>query len=185
MKNIVGIRFGKLEIIEFVGSKQFGKTKKRLYRAKCDCGGEITAIGESFKSGKTTSCGCLRWQSGNNSKKWNGFGEISGDFWDRTKRSALNRKLEFSISIEEAWNLFLKQERRCSISGLPLVFFFSKSNKNQTTASLDRINSNLGYVSSNIQWIHKDINKMKNSFDENYFVEICDLISKNKLGNKK
>ena len=36
--------------------------------------------------------------------------------------------------------------------------------KNEQTASLDRIDSTKGYVPGNIQWVHKDINRIKNKF---------------------
>jgi hypothetical protein len=48
---------------------------------------------------------------------------------------------------------------------------------NLTTASLDRIDSSKGYIEGNVQWIHKHINKMKNNFNESYFIEICKKIS--------
>ena len=47
------------------------------------------------------------------------------------------------------------------------------------TASLDRIDSSKGYVPGNIQWVHKDVNWMKGSFTQEYFVNICKKISKN------
>lgn len=47
----------------------------------------------------------------------------------------------------------------------------------QQTASLDRIDSSKGYVLGNIQWVHKDINKMKLDYDQDYFIDICRRIA--------
>ena len=44
------------------------------------------------------------------------------------------------------------------------------------TASLDRIDSDGAYTIDNVQWIHKDINVMKNSFSEEYFMYLCKLV---------
>ena len=47
---------------------------------------------------------------------------------------------------------------------------------NTGTASLDRIDSNKGYVTDNIQWVHKDINYMKSDLDEQQFIHYCRLV---------
>ena len=35
----------------------------------------------------------------------------------------------------------------------------------------------LGYVPSNVQWVHKDINKIKFNMSEERFVELCCLVA--------
>jgi len=46
----------------------------------------------------------------------------------------------------------------------------------KSTASLDRIDSNHGYINKNVQWIHKSINKMKMDMKEARFIELCTAI---------
>jgi hypothetical protein len=46
------------------------------------------------------------------------------------------------------------------------------------TASLDRIDNDKGYVKSNIQWIHKDINYMKRILSQKKLIEYCNLVAK-------
>lgn len=41
------------------------------------------------------------------------------------------------------------------------------------TASLDRKNNNKGYTKDNIQWIHRNVNIIKHSCSQEYFVNIC------------
>jgi hypothetical protein len=89
--------------------------------------------------------------------------------------------LSFDISIEEAWNLFLKQDRTCALSGL--VLEFGKKGRELGTASLDRIDSKEGYTTDNIQWVHKDVNKMKMDFDEERLLLLCEKIYKKNLTN--
>lgn len=36
-----------------------------------------------------------------------------------------------------------------------------------------------GYTEDNVHMIHKDINRMRNKFNLEYFIKICKLIAKN------
>ena len=45
------------------------------------------------------------------------------------------------------------------------------------TASLDRIDSDGAYTIDNVQWIHKDINRMKSNLKQENFIEYCRLIA--------
>lgn len=49
--------FGRLTVI---GDAPPSKHGKRMYRCRCECGGEIVTHGSSLSQGKTRSCGCLR-----------------------------------------------------------------------------------------------------------------------------
>lgn len=44
--------------------------------------------------------------------------------------------------------------------------------------SVDRIDNDLGYLRTNIQIIHKDINRMKSDFNQDYFIQMCKLIGR-------
>ena len=111
---------------------------------------------------------------GNTKGNWKGFGEISGDHWSVIKRAAKLRNLEFDISIKEAWELFLSQNKKCALTGWPLNMHESGSGK--WTASLDRIDSSIGYIPGNVQWLHNDINKMKLHHSTQRFYEICNSV---------
>ena len=53
-----------------------------------------------------------------------------------------------------------------------------KTKHNYTcTASLDRIDSSKGYILGNIQLVHRDVNRIKSDFEQDYFIKICKLIS--------
>lgn len=60
MLDIVGLKFGRLEIIEDLGMvlQKSGK-KRRFVRCKCDCGNTKDINYYDIKSGKITSCGCF------------------------------------------------------------------------------------------------------------------------------
>ena len=113
--------------------------------------------------------------------KWKGHGELSGTRWSSYQKGAEIRGLTFEVTIEYAWNLFLKQERKCALSGMFIYFDMDldslrKYGYQGGTASLDRIDSTKGYIIDNLQWIHKDINKMKMDLPEEKFFSIIKQI---------
>lgn len=57
MKDLVGQRFGRLVVQEFVGRDS---QKKLTWSCLCDCGTIKIVRGSSLKDGNTKSCGCLR-----------------------------------------------------------------------------------------------------------------------------
>ncbi len=106
---------------------------------------------------------------------WSGYGEITGSHWGTIRGGAAVRTLVFEISIQEAWDLFLKQDRKCTLTGWPLVMGGYKTR----TASLDRIDSSVGYTSDNIQWLHKTVNIAKQSLSDQEFVTLCRAVADN------
>ena len=56
--NEIGNRYGKLVVI---GESEKHKGKEYYWICKCDCGETTTVRGTDLRSGKTKSCGCLRY----------------------------------------------------------------------------------------------------------------------------
>ncbi|MGW4243051.1 hypothetical protein [Nocardia sp. NPDC004722] len=69
-----------------------------------------------------------------------------------------------------AWH---SQRGLCAYTRWQLTFGY----KSETTASLDRIDSSVGYAPNNIQWVHKSVNRMKSDFGEAEFISICQAVS--------
>jgi len=113
---------------------------------------------------------------------WCGYGEIPRTHWGSIVKSAKRtskRKIPFNITIEYGWDLYLKQGRKCELTGLDIKFSKTGANRyKSTTASLDRINSSLGYIEGNCQWVHKIINTMKMSLSQDEFIHYCSLVCK-------
>lgn len=59
--NMIGKRFGKLTVSEFIGYKMGSNgVNKAMYKCICDCGNNnFIVMGNSLASGLTLSCGCL------------------------------------------------------------------------------------------------------------------------------
>ena len=111
---------------------------------------------------------------------WSGIGDLSGKSWTNIKKHAIKRKIHFDICIEQAWDIFLSQNSKCAITGVD-IFLSVNYKKINSSASLDRINSDLGYITGNIQWVHKKVNMMKSFFDQQHFIDMCKKVyEKNK-----
>lgn len=172
LKNLCGEKFGRLKVVS-LKNKRIGNTS--LWECICDCGKFVNVRACNLKSGHSTSCGCFRFQ-----EQWKGFGEIPGNYWSSIQRRCKRLKREINIDIEYAWNLFLEQKRQCALTKLPLTFHSNwRHNKEKNTASLDRINSNLGYIKGNVQWIHKELQIMKNKYGQEKFISYCRLVAEN------
>jgi hypothetical protein len=57
--DIIGQKFGELEVLEYVGRRQRGKRRVSYYRCKCSCGKEKIIARNQLLSGQTKSCGHL------------------------------------------------------------------------------------------------------------------------------
>lgn len=170
-------KFGKLTPIE-----PFHINKTYYWKCLCDCGNFTNAITSHLIRGLTTHCGCSHGQSGKNNSGWKGYEDIPHIIWARICKNTdrKSRKLELNITIEYIWNVFIKQDRKCALSGAPIYF---KCGRQKQTASLDRIDSNKGYTIGNVQWVHKDVNKMKQNINEKDFINWCNKISINRNNN--
>ena len=98
------------------------------------------------------------------------YEDISGQYFSHIKIGAKKRNLKFDLKIEDIWELYLKQNKKCVLSGVEISF---DKIKGKTTASLDRIDSSKGYIIDNVQWVHKDINQMKSNRSVEDFCEWC------------
>ena len=75
-----------------------------------------------------------------------------------SKTSSKRRNLEHSIDLEYLLYLLNSQSERCAITGIMMVH-----KPDPRAASIDRIDSDLGYVRGNIQLVCKVINFAKNT----------------------
>lgn len=166
--------FGQLTVIRKASESRYGRV---TWECKCSCGNKVSVTGQHLTRLKNSvkSCGCLKLIKGEAHRDWKGYKKFSGAFFSRIRHGArtdLRPDLEFNVTIQYLHDLFEKQKGLCKYSGIKLTIP-EKWNDKHYTASLDRIDSGKGYVEGNVQWVHKDVNKMKNSYKEDYFLEMC------------
>lgn len=158
-----------------------GKASKVL--CKCKCGKEQLVICARLENKKSKGCRSCHPVNGANSHLFKGVGEISISYLKNIVDGAKSRNLTMNVNGQQLWELYLTQNKKCALTGLDLDFgkhtHGYKTKLQSQTASLDRINSSLGYNIENLQWVHKHINMMKNKYDNDYFKQMCKLVTEN------
>lgn len=170
-KNLSNTTKGMLSII-----KPVDDSRKRWF-CKCDCGKEVTRTYDILVHSNGKSCGCLYEKN----KYHTGYKGICGSRFGDIAKGARNRNIEFALTIEYVWDLFEKQNKKCALTGIDITMSetWTKFAANDWTASLDRIDNTKGYIEGNVWWVHKTVNKMKNTLGLEEFKYWCSLISKN------
>jgi hypothetical protein len=161
----------------------------KTYNHTCSiCSKEITyASYKSYWTAKTRNGMCKscrttiankslnRNQKKENNPAWKGYNEIPyGWFSNYFERKSKRKQKVGNINIKQVHELWIAQDKKCALSGVSIGFYDDGKNH---TCSIDRIDSLKDYTIDNIQLVHKDVNIMKNKFDQNYFINICHKIA--------
>lgn len=174
-----GTKFGQWTIIS--DEVKVGNDRALYQLCKCSCGNISWKKLVTLRNGTSTRCKkCC------NKTFITEDGKISINamivtfykhILDGVKRRKKVSQLDFNITPEYLEELYEKQNHKCALSGISLELDITKSAMNQNW-SLDRIDSSKGYVKGNVQWVHKDINMMKQSYNVDYFIKLCTEVAK-------
>lgn len=95
--------------------------------------------------------------------------------WFEVKRKGgLHRGYEWDLTPEYILDLYEKQKGLCALIGQPIGW----AEKGLTaTVSIDRIDSDGGYLQGNVQLLHKDVNMAKQQYSQDYFVKMCKAVA--------
>lgn len=99
---------------------------------------------------------------------------FSSKYWNGILSGARQRNIQMCITKEFAYDLFIKQDSKCAISGVDIYLLWDTDVR---TASLDRINSLGHYTEDNVQWIHRDVNQMKMDMTDTELINWCKVIA--------
>ena len=105
---------------------------------------------------------------------------VPSNYFNSLKRTAQRRNIICKVTKKELCNLYESQQEICTLTGIKLKFGHI-----ETTASLDRINSNEGYTIDNIWWVHKDINLIKRDYILKRFLTWCLYITQYQSSKNK
>lgn len=96
-----------------------------------------------------------------------------------TKARLRTKEFDPEVDWEYLFTLWVDQNGQCIYSGLPLSIEVNHPH----TVSLDRKDSKLGYVKGNLQLVSASVNRMKQEFTEDFFLDLCGKITNNKSRN--
>lgn len=161
-----GRAFGKWTVLDKALIKKYRKSTRYFWLCRCKCGFESYISAQFITNGKSRQCkSCHNSKKGGESPVWKGYGEVPSRVLSALKPERASRTLDFDINCKDLHELWILQDRKCAYTGRILVM--------ADTASVDRIDSDNGYIRGNVQWVHKDVNKMKWSLSEDTFITFC------------
>jgi hypothetical protein len=138
-RNITGRRFGALVVESFTGDKNY--LEEPLWNVRCDCGRMLRISGSALRRGLSENCGC-------------------GLAGARPAKRRMNRLPETEIRA-----LYVAQQGRCPLSGLPL----------ELTAPGRNIS--VDCQAGHARLLHRDIKRMKMALSETDFIRLCRLVA--------
>ena len=102
------------------------------------------------------------------------LGSVRLSWYNAFKKSAITRGYEWNITPEFVDTMYNEQDGLCAYSKIPIGWSVEGWDH---TASIDRIDNNIGYTESNVHLVHKEVNMMRGVLDNDRFLELCNLIA--------
>ena len=170
-------KFGRWTVLRRDLTPHPTKCRQSRWLCRCECGNEQTIPSQPLVRGESKGCRECRH---NRLRKPGGRRAYTYMFCS-LKIGAKNRGIEFFIDKEETYQILVQQGFKCALSGrdIKIADTLHGHKNRESTASLDRKDSSLGYVPGNVHWVHKTINFMKSSLPIDEFVTWCKDVASN------
>jgi hypothetical protein len=170
--DLTGQRFGRLVVIERAENNRFNQSR---WLCKCDCGEQKIINTRCLASGDTVSCGCYAKEARRKTIGESSFNSLYNNY----RLSLASKTYGFKISKEEFKEITSENCFYCGIE--PKQFIkCGKSQKdyfgNYFHNGIDRIDSEIGYVLSNLVPCCKICNYMKKALGQQEFLEHIEKI---------
>lgn len=167
MRDYTGERYGKLTVLEYVGTKRYRNGRATQWLCQCDCGNKTVVDSVSLKTGNTVSCGCHRRELSSkrmiDRNKTHGI-TIGSEEDKRLYRlwAAIKRRCYYEKCVGYH-NYGGRGVRMCDEWKNEAAKFveWCKSHGYKKGLEIDRINNNGNYEPNNCQFISKVENEKK------------------------
>ena len=176
----IGDKFGKLKIIECIGSDRW--CHKR-FKVLCDCGNLKIVTGTRMISGGTKSCGCLKTLLHQKSPGSAGY----RDLYRRCERGAKARNYEFCLTKEKFIEIINKNCYYCNEIPRDYNPYMKRNNKRRDpfvtedtvkrawikVTGVDRLDNTKGYTVENCVPCCIQCNVIKMDYSSQEFLNRC------------
>lgn len=168
--DLTGMEFGKLTVIEEAEPRRIGKkgVLKKYWRCQCECGNVKEICGDTLRTGKAHSCGCVGVQKFVERSTKHGFASERPRLyriWEHMKDRCYNENAKVykhyggrGITICDEWHDFKN------------FYDWAMTHGYNDDLTIDRINVNGNYEPGNCRWV--DWNVQANNTRRNVIVEI-------------
>lgn len=98
----------------------------------------------------------------------------------KQRAEAVRRGYSWELTKDQVHDMIINT-KFCSISGLPLTLEVDATDG----SSIDRIDSNKGYFTDNVQVVSKRVNVAKNTMTDEEFIKMCESVTNHQKKLKK
>lgn len=153
---MVGFKAGRLTVVKSSTSRMLGGKECVMWECYCSCGKTIDVMGQSIRSGNTTSCGCLRNEVVSKTHKLHGLTDSKTYNAWAAARSRCTNKNNPRYQDYGGRGIFMCEEWMSSFQ-----IFFSDMGEAPIGLSLERKDNDGPYCKSNCTWATRS-EQMKN-----------------------
>jgi hypothetical protein len=86
------------------------------------------------------------------------------------------RGIDFEITMDDVADIMDAQGGECALTGW-CIDFPETGHPHKVDASIDRVDSQFGYIKGNIQLVHKMVNMCKQQYSQDEFVKMCKAVA--------
>jgi len=154
--------------------KDVFKHEGRWYRECPSCGGPVSHARRNYCiNASLIKQPCITCSNKTNHPAGM-VGSVRVSWFNAFYKSAITRGYVWDITPEFVDAMYDEQDGRCVYSGLPISWSVTGWDH---TASIDRIDNDKGYTEENVQLVHKDVNMMRGTLDDETFKMLCTRIA--------